>query len=87
MKKNSTKKTKDIEVTKPKHYTQGPVECIDAIDSMLDQKSQIDFCRAQVLKYNWRMFDKGNPVQDAQKAKFYQDRLVPLLKDYIARRL
>jgi hypothetical protein len=24
------------EITKPKHYTQGKVECLDAIDAMLE---------------------------------------------------
>ncbi|HIB20286.1 MAG TPA: DUF3310 domain-containing protein, partial [Rhodospirillales bacterium] len=25
------------DITKPKHYTQGKVECLDAIDSMLEE--------------------------------------------------
>jgi len=37
------------EITKPKHYTQGPIECLDAIDSMLAGDGGggvVDFYRA-----------------------------------------
>jgi len=39
------------EIDKPKHYTQGKVECLDAIDSMLEESSRIDFYRTQIIKY------------------------------------
>ena len=28
------------EITKPRHYTQGPIECLEAIDSMLTGDSE-----------------------------------------------
>ena len=64
------------EINKPKHYTQGSVECLDAIDSMLEESSRIDFYRSQIVKYMWRLRDKGAPLKDAQKARFYIDRLI-----------
>ncbi len=68
--------TCDDPVNHPSHYTQGAVECIDAIESALGREGFIAFLRGQVIKYNWRMNAKGNPEQDAQKASWYQKRLV-----------
>jgi len=67
------------EIDKPKHYTQGKVECLDAIDSMLEESSRIDFYRTQIVKYMWRLRDKGSPLKDAKKAQFYLDRLIQKL--------
>ena len=67
------------DISKPKHYTQGSVECLDAIDSMLDESSRIDFYRSQIIKYMWRQRDKGAPLKDAQKARFYLERLIEKL--------
>ena len=67
------------EIDKPKHYTQGKVECLDAIDSMLEESSRIDFYRTQIVKYMWRLHDKGCPLKDAKKAQFYLDRLIEKL--------
>ena len=68
------------EITKPKHYTQGKVECLDAIDSMLEESSRIDFYRSQIVKYMRRLRDKGSPLKDAKKAQFYLDRLIQKLE-------
>lgn len=64
------------EIRKPRHYTQGAVECIDAIESMIGDESAIDYCRAQAVKYLWRLPHKGKPLEDAQKAQFYVDRII-----------
>ena len=66
-------------VKRPAHYTTGHVECIDAIESMIGDDSSIDYCRAQAVKYIWRLPHKGKPLQDARKAQFYIDRLVEKL--------
>ena len=68
------------EITKPKHYTQGKVECLDAIDSMLEESSRIDFYRTQIVKYMWRLRDKGSPLKDAKKAEFFLCRLIQKLE-------
>jgi hypothetical protein len=69
------------EIRKPRHYTQGPIEFIDAIESMLSQSSgdPVDFCRGQAVKYLWRLPHKGKPLEDAKKAQFYIDRIVAKL--------
>jgi hypothetical protein len=64
------------DITKPKHYTQGSIECLDAIDAMLGKDKMKDFYRTQVVKYMWRMMDKGSPKQDALKAQFYLNKLI-----------
>ena len=68
------------EINKPKHYTQGTVECLDALDSMLEESSRIDFYRSQIDKYMWRLRDKGDPLKDAKKAQFYLGRLIEKLE-------
>ncbi len=66
------------DVNKPKHYTQGSIECIDAIDAMLEESgsSRADFYRTQIIKYIWRMPYKGSPRKDAKKALYYVERLI-----------
>lgn len=66
-------------VNNPSHYTQGAVECIDAIESALGPTGFLEFLRGQVIKYTWRMSSKGNPLQDGQKAQWYQNLLVKKL--------
>jgi hypothetical protein len=42
-------------VNRPKHYTQGKVECIDAIESAtMGLVGIIAVCVANVIKYVWR---------------------------------
>ena len=40
----------------------------------------MDFYRAQVVKYLWRMPHKGDPLMDAKKADFYLHRLISKLE-------
>ena len=41
--------------------------------------SRIGFYRTQIIKYMWRLCDKGSPLKDAKKAQFYLDRLIQKL--------
>ena len=66
------------DITKPKHYTQGSIECLDAIDAMLGKDKMKDFYRTQVVKYMWRLPHKGSPKKDALKAQFYLNRLISI---------
>ena len=43
------------------------------------QSSWIDFYRTQIVKYAWRLRDKGDPLKDAKKAEFYLCRLIEKL--------
>ena len=63
-------------VNHPAHYTQGPIECIDAIAAALGHDAFIEFLRGQVIKYMWRLGRKGDALQDAEKGTWYASRLV-----------
>lgn len=65
-------------VDHPNHYAQTRIECIDALEAMVEPyKDAIDVANSwQVVKYIWRHPFKENPIQDLKKAKFYLDRLI-----------
>lgn len=66
----------DDTVNSPAHYTQGDIECIDAIDAAVVGKPADEaVCVANVLKYLWRYNLKGG-AESVRKAKWYLDRLV-----------
>ena len=63
-------------VSHPSHYTQGGIECLDAIEAAVTGLTGMDaVLTAQVLKYMWR-WKRKNGRQDLLKAKFYLDRLI-----------
>ena len=67
------------EVNTPAHYTQGGIECIDAIEAQLTRTEFIGFLRGQITKYNWRMGLKGSVLVDAQKCQWYCNKLNTVL--------
>lgn len=68
-------------VNHPKHYTQGGIECIDAIKAATVGKSGIEaVCVANVVKYLWR-YEEKNGVEDVKKARWYLERLISELKE------
>jgi hypothetical protein len=70
------------QVNCPSHYNKGDVECIEAIKSATVGKKGIEaVCVANVIKYLWRYEEKGKPLQDVQKAKWYLDKLLNEIKD------
>lgn len=60
----------DDPVNSPKHYTQGDMEVITAIEGL-----GLDYHQGNVLKYVARYRYK-NGLEDLRKAKWYIDRLV-----------
>lgn len=68
------------EVTKPEHYNHGKFETIDVIIDTLGEYEAINYCHGNVLKYTIRMWHKGSPIKDAQKAKWYLDKMIELLE-------
>jgi len=68
-------------VNQPAHYTQGKVECIDAIESALSPEEFMGFLRGQVLKYTWRCRLKSSSLEDLRKAAWYNDRLQLFIAD------
>ena len=57
-------------VNHPSHYTQGGIECIEAIKASLGMDGFCDYCKGNVQKYLWRWRDKGG-VEDLEKAQVY----------------
>jgi len=63
-------------VNHPRHYTQGGIECIDALDAAVTGCPPDEaICVANVIKYVWRYTDK-TPVESLKKAQWYLDRLI-----------
>lgn len=62
-------------VNRPAHYTGHPsgVECIQITEHM-------NFCRGNAVKYIWRAGEKGNEVQDLEKAIWYLQREIARIK-------
>lgn len=63
----------------PSHYTQGAIECIDALEAMMTREEFVGFLRGQVVKYQWRLGRKDSSSQDAKKSAWYLARLVQTL--------
>ena len=73
----STPKTKNYDiVTKPEHYNQGGIECIEAIKASMSEEEYLGFLKGQVIKYLWRYRHKGKPEQDLKKAEYYNTKLI-----------
>jgi hypothetical protein len=68
-------------VNHPVHYTNGRFEVIDIIEDAVRHAPDpvTGGLQWQALKYVLRMWGKGNPKQDAQKAMWYLNRLVDRL--------
>ena len=68
-------------VNHPEHYTQGGIECIDALKAATVGKRGIEaVCVANVIKYLWR-YEEKNGIEDVRKAKWYIDRLLKELEE------
>lgn len=63
-------------VNHPSHYTQGNIECIEAIAEATKQLQGIEaVATANVIKYVWRWKSK-NGIEDLQKAQWYLNHLI-----------
>ena len=60
------------------HYCQGSIECIDALNAMVEgwDNPVAAVLAWQAVKYIWRHPFKGKPVEDIKKAQFYLEQLV-----------
>ena len=68
-------------VDNPPHYNNGSIECIEAIEAMLNKDEYIGYLRGNALKYRWRFRYKKKPFEDLRKARWYEDRLMKFLLD------
>ena len=61
-------------VLRPRHYTFGAVEVIDAIEAW-----ELGFHLGNVVKYVVRAGRKGSKIQDLEKARWYLSREIERL--------
>jgi len=63
-------------VNHPSHYTQGKIECIDAIAEATKHLLGIAaVCVANIIKYVWR-YPFKNGLEDLYKARWYLEELI-----------
>lgn len=63
-------------VNHPSHYTQGGIECIDALEAATSGLTGIEaVCTANAIKYLWRWKQK-NGIEDLEKARWYINRMI-----------
>ena len=60
-------------VEHPKHYNQGNIECIDAMESAFGPDAVYNFCICNAFKYIWRCGHK-NGYEDIEKAIWYLNK-------------
>ena len=65
-------------VNSPVHYTRGSQEAIDIIEEAIQDAPDVTsgMLQAQVIKYLLRLWLKEDPKQDAEKARWYLNRLI-----------
>jgi hypothetical protein len=69
--------TKTDNVNHPSHYTDGSIECIEAIEAQLTREEYRGYLKGNIAKYVWRENHKGG-VESLKKAQWYLDKLVKL---------
>ena len=74
-------KTINDPVNHPSHYTQGDVECIDAIKASMTLEAFIGYLKGNCVKYLWRAGLKNDAIEDVRKAGWYLNKLEETLKD------
>ena len=68
-------------VNHPPHYTDGGIECIEAIEAQSTIEEYRGYLRSCCVKYLWRYRLKGQPLQDLEKCQWYLSRLAKTFED------
>ncbi len=76
----TVKPTETDNVNHPSHYTQGGIECIDAMTSAFGKEAVKHFCICNAFKYVWRSEHK-NGIEDIDKAIWYLNKVKELSAD------
>ena len=64
----------------PNHYRFGKLEAIEIMKDQLSAEEFKGFCKGLVMKYIMRA-DHKNGLEDYEKAKWYLDYLIKVMKD------
>jgi len=68
-------------INSPPHYNTGKIETIDYIVDALGDWEAVSYCQGNVIKYTGaRLFAKHNPVENAEKAQWYLNKMIELMK-------
>ena len=67
--------TQEDVINHPSHYTQGSIECFDAMISAFGKEAFLDYCIINAFKYLWRYKHK-NGVEDIEKARVYINKFL-----------
>ena len=67
-------------VNHPSHYTQGGIECIDAMKSAFGTDELAVYCKIAAFKYIWRCEHK-NGLEDIKKAVWYLEKYLELFEE------
>lgn len=65
-------------VDKPIHYNSGGIEAIAGIEASMSPEGFAGYLKGNVMKYMWRYENKGKPIEDLKKARWYLERLISL---------
>lgn len=68
-------------VNSPPHYTEGNIECFDAIESSMTKEAFKGFLKGNAIKYIWRYEKKGKPKEDLEKSIKVLNKLVSKLDE------
>lgn len=66
-------------VNSPPHYNAGNIECIDAIQQSMQPDAFFGYLKGNIQKYVWR-YEMKKGVQDLEKAQWYLNKLIEVLK-------
>ena len=67
----------DNPVTHPSHYTQGKVQCIEAMESAFGKEAVATWAKLNAFKYIWRA-ERKNGMEDIDKAIWYLNKFKEL---------
>ena len=67
-------------VNHPSHYTDGVIECINAIQESMSFEGFCGYLKGNIQKYLWRYEKKNNPLEDLKKARWYIDKLIDTIE-------
>ena len=76
---NNTRETKEVKldnINHPAHYNKGTMECLDVIKACLSNSEFRGFLKGNVMKYMYRKGDKGDALEDLNKACWYAKKLM-----------
>jgi hypothetical protein len=65
-------------INHPQHYNSGNIETIELIK---DIGIAEEFCIGNTIKYITRYKHKENPIEDLEKARWYLEYVINLLKE------